>query len=157
MHDARLNRGYLVGRLARKDPDGFGDIVPHQADNANDDENLQNLKRISRLNLGLDVLALGVALFAGCLGRGRGQGREAAVEHVLLHELVLLVPLVSQPLIKLVLVVEGHVGKAESSPVQVDRLGRKTRKVGTVETEKLLSVLAAPAKDQYLRDIYVAR
>lgn len=108
------------------------DVGPKQRGNTKHREDLQNLPGILCAHL--------------CLHKVGGRldhGREASRRHVLLHEFVLLVPLVTQPQVKLLLVVERDVCNTETAPVEVDGFRRTTFKVSAIQPEELLSVFAS--------------
>jgi hypothetical protein len=93
---------------------------------------LKNLPRVSSSNLSLDILSL----------TGH-HGRESAVRHVLLHQGVLEGPLLSQPEIKDLLIVQRDVGDSEATPIKVDRLGRAALEVSAGEAEIILAILSS--------------
>ena len=109
-----------------------------QAEYSKDHKDLNELEPVPRAHLGLDESAGGASL---C--RCAGYGGEAASGLVLLHEGILLVPLLAQPHVKFVVIVEGQVGDFEASPVKVHRLWRPALEVRAREGEVFLPEVAA--------------
>jgi hypothetical protein len=105
-------------------------VIPHQAEDAHDGKDLEDLPPLPRPHLGLDVVPLDAR-----------RGREAACGEILLHEGVLLVPLLAEPDVEGLGVVEGDVGDAELAPEEVDRLGWAALEVRAGEAEEVLAVL----------------
>jgi hypothetical protein len=80
--------------------------MPQQAGDSHYSEYLQKLPRVSGSDLGLDILDL-----------GSGQGWETSVVEILLHQGILLVPLVTEPNVEFFLIIKRNVRNPKSPPV----------------------------------------
>jgi hypothetical protein len=125
---------HSIGSEERHSPHSLLNIVQSQPEHPDNRKYLQDLPGVLSLDLGLDEVDL-----------GGSHTWKAARGQVLFDQCVLLVPLVSEPELKLLRVVEGNVRDAEAAPVKVDRLGRLALKICAGETEELLAIFTATA------------
>jgi hypothetical protein len=110
----------------------FHDVEPKQSGDAKDRKDLQDFPWVPGSDFSLDKL------------RGRvDHGGESPSGHVLLDELVFLVPLVAQPQIKLLLIVKRDISDTKPAPVEVDGFRRTSFEVSTIQAEDFFSVFAS--------------
>lgn len=108
------------------------DVTPNQRYSAYNGEDLKNFPGLSCSHLRLHVIDLAVS--------HRG---ESSSIHVLLHQGILLGPLLSKPQVELLRVVKWDFINAEPAPVKVDRLRRTALEVSAAKSEDVLAKLPA--------------
>ena len=107
--------------------------MPNQCSCTNNGKDLKNFPWLTCLDLGLDVVDL-----TAC------HARKSTSRHVLLHQCILLIPLLAKPEVESLGVFKGNIAHSETAPMKVDRLGRASLEVCADQAKVLFTESTSP-------------